>query len=203
MFQPASGATTLTPTWSTSDGCPAGYQGSAQIAIFNVSDTLLSSISTVAYNVNAPFHGELEGSIRAILKFAHVPNGGSLEFTVGCYSLPGGVGKFTWLQSSLVTLSSDGKSYSTSTPSGQWAESPGNQAKGPLAGSNAGAQGKAPANDNPGSGANTGSNASAPQAGGGGLGTPALAGLIAAACALAAGSAGFVWYRRRNRSRLM
>jgi len=110
-FNPPSGATTLTPTWSTSDGCPSGYQGSAQMAIFNVGSTLLSSISNVAYNVTGPFRGELDGSMRAILQFAHVPNGGSLEFTVGCYSQEGGTGNFTWIQSSLVTLSSDGKLY--------------------------------------------------------------------------------------------
>jgi hypothetical protein len=184
-FNPASGATTLTPTWSTSDGCPAGYTGSAQMAIFNVSGTLLSSISNVAYVVRGPFNGELDGSISAILRFAHVPNGGSLEFTVGCYSMIGAAGKFTWIQSTLVTLSSDGKSYSTSAPSGQWATSASNQAKGPLAGPNAGS-----------------ASASADQSGGG-LGAGALAGMIAAACALVAGTAGYVWYRRRNRSQLM
>jgi hypothetical protein len=194
-FSPASGATTLTPTWSTSDACPAGYQGSAQMAIFNVSSTLLSSISNVAYNVNRPFSGELDGNMRAILKFAHVTNGGSLEFTVGCYSQEGGTGKFTWMQSSLVTLSSDGKSYSTSAPSGQWAVSASNQAKGPLAGPNAGAQGH-------GSAANAASASTTADQAGGGIGAFAIA-LIAAACALAVGTAGYVLYRRRDRSRLM
>jgi hypothetical protein len=192
-FSPASGATTLTPTWSTTDGCPAGYQGSAQMAIFNVGSTLLSSISTVAYNVTGPFHGELDGSMSAILKFAHVPEGGSLEFTVGCYSQEGGTGKFTWMQSSLVTLSSDGNSYSTSTPSGQWAEAASNQAKGPLAGPNGGSAANA------GSGASAGSSSAGA---GGGSGALVIA-LIAAACALAVGTAGYVWYRRRDRSRLM
>jgi hypothetical protein len=193
-FSPASGATTLTPTWSTSDGCPSGYQGSAQMAIFNVSGTLLSSISSVAYNVRGPFSGSLQGSMGAILKFAHVRNGGSLEFTMGCYTQVGGAGNFTWIQSALVTLSSDGRSYSTSTPSGRWATSASNQAQGPLAGPNAAGTGAGTtANDASASGAEAG----------GGMGAPAIAGLVAAAGALAAGAAGFVWYRRRNRSRLM
>jgi len=195
-FNPASGATTLMPTWSTSDGCPSGYQGSAQMAIFDVNSTLLSSISNVAYNVQGPFSGELDGNIRAILRFAHVPNGGSLEFTVGCYSNAGGVGSFTWLQSTLVTLSADGKTYSTSTPSGQWATSASNKAQGPLAGANAAA------GTTPGTGAADIPRSSRSQAGGG-LPTAAIAGLIAGACALAAGSGGYVWYRRRDRSRLM
>jgi hypothetical protein len=183
-FNPASGDTTLTPTWSTSDGCPAAYNGSAQVAVFNVSGTLLSSISNVAYDVRGPFTGELDGSISAILRFAHVPNGGSLEFAVGCYSNIGAVGKFTWIQSTLVTLSSDGKSYSTSAPSGQWATSASNKAQGPLAGPNAGSE-------------------TGPAQAGGGADAPLIGGLIAAACALAVGASGYVWYRRRNRSSLM
>src|SRR5215469_4591121 len=56
-FSPASGATTLQPTWSTTDGCPVGYQGSAEVSIFDASGVLLSRISTVAYNVIHPFGG--------------------------------------------------------------------------------------------------------------------------------------------------
>ena len=190
-FNPASGATKLTPTWSTNDGCPSGYQGSAQLAIFNENATLLSAISGVAYSVKGPFSGELDGNLKAILRFAKVPNGGSLEFAVGCYSAEGATGKVDWLQSTLVTLSSDGTSYSTSTPSGQWAASSSNQAKGPLAG-----VGISAGTNNAGPGVN-------PTNAGGGMGAPAEAALIAGACALAAGSAGYVWYRRRNRSRLM
>jgi hypothetical protein len=189
-FSPASGATKLTPTWSTSDGCPSGYQGSAQMAIFDGNATLLSAISNVAYDVKGPFTGELDGNLGAILRFAKVPNDGSLEFAVGCYSQQGATGKVDWLQSTLVTLSSDGTSYSTSTPSGQWVASASNQAKGALAGVGVNA------------GTNTaghGANPTSP----GGMGAPAEAALIAGACALAAGAAGYVWYRRRNRSRLM
>lgn len=186
-FSPASGDTTLTPAWSTSDGCPTGYQGSAQIAIFNVSGTLLSSISNVAYSIQGPFSGQLDGSIGAILQFAHVPDGGSLEFAMGCYSMTGAVGKFVWIQSTLVTLSSDGTSYSTSAPSGRWATSASNQAKGPLAGPNAGSDHEL----------------GVPATPGGGIGAPALAALVSGACVLAAGAAGFIWYRRRDRSRLM
>jgi hypothetical protein len=187
-FSPASGGTVTTPTWSTSDGCPTGYQGSAQMAIFNVKGTLLSSISNVAYTVQGPFSGELDGSVGAILQFAHVPDGGSLEFTIGCYSMIGAAGKFVWVQSTLVTLSSDGKSYSTSAPSGQWTTSASNLAKGPLAGPNGGSDHQLGVPAPP---------------GGGGIGAPALAGLVAGPCALAAGIAGVIWYRRRDRSRLM
>jgi hypothetical protein len=160
------------------------------LAIFTENATLLSAISGVAYNVKGPFSGELDGNLGAILRFARVRNGGSLEFAVGCYSAEGATGKVDWLQSTLVTLSSDGTSFSTSTPSGQWAASSSNQAKGPLAGV----------------GISAGTNHAGPGVNpinAGGMGAPAEAALIAGACALAAGAAGYVWYRRRNRSRLM
>jgi hypothetical protein len=188
-FKPASGATALTPTWSTTDGCPTGYRGSAQMSVFTTGGMFLSSISNVAYDVTSSFSGTLDGKISAILRFAHVHDGGSLEFVVGCYSQIGGTGKFKWLQSTLVTVSSDGESYTTGAPGGQQ-------------GSTSGQAAATSATNNAGGTAVSNTSASGAYASGG-LGAPALAGLIAAACALVAGTAGFVWYRRRNRSRLM
>jgi len=189
-FSPASGASTSQPTWSTTDACPAGYQGSAEIAIFAADGRFLSFISNVAYNVNSPFHGELDGKMSAILKFASVPKGGSLDFTVGCYTGIGGTGRVRWMQSAQVNESSSGTSYTTSAPSGS-----AKSASGP------GALGTGRGKD--GAGAPVSNTSAAGASASGGLGTPALAGLIAAACALAAGAAGYVWYRRRDRSRLM
>jgi len=183
-FSPASGATTLQPTWSTTDGCPVGYQGSAEVSIFDASGVLLSRISTVAYNVIHPFGGTLDGNIAAILRYAHVSNGGALDFAVGCYSETGATGQVKWIQSTLVTLMSGGTSYTSSAPTGQQQRQQSASGAGAL-GTGAGPEG-AP---------------STPSTGG--IGAPLLAGLISAACALAAGTAGFVWYRRRNRSRLM
>lgn len=154
------------------------------MAIFDGHGTLLSRISPVAYNVNHPFKGTLDGSLAAILRFAQVGHGGTLNFAIGCWSLVGGTGTVTWVQSIAVTLSSSGTSYTTGAPTG-----PQQSASGPGA---SGTEGGAAA-----------SNASAASASGGGLGAPALAGLIAAACVLAAGSAAYVWHRRRDRSRLM
>jgi len=181
-FSPASGALTVTPTWSTTDGCPAGYQKSAQMAIFNASGVLLSRISPVAYDVTHSFSGTLDGNLSAILRYANVSGGGTLEFAVGCYTLVGGTGEVKWIQSTLVTASAGGTSYTTSAPSGQQ-----------HAASGAGA-----------SGTNSGPGAAPGNAGaGGGMGAAAEAALIAGACVLVAAAAGYVWYRRRDRSRLM
>jgi hypothetical protein len=193
VLKPASGAITLTPTWSTTDGCPAGHQASAVMAMFTTGGRMLSRISVTVSHVSSAFSGILDGNIGAILRFANVRNGGSVKWAVGCWSLEAGTGSVEYVQSTLVTLSSDGKSYTTSASSGQQ-------------GSTAGQAGAGSAANNAGGTAANAANAargSVARAGGGGMGAPPLAGLIAAACALAAGIAGFVWHRRRNRSRLM
>jgi hypothetical protein len=116
-FSPASGATTLRPAWSTADGCPAGYQGSAQMSEFDTNGRLASRISPVVGNVTKAFSGTLDGEIGALLGVTDIQKGGTIRFEVGCYSLEGGTGSVEFVQAALVTLSSSGTSY-TANPSG-------------------------------------------------------------------------------------
>jgi hypothetical protein len=189
-FNPASGAIQSNPTWSTTSGCPTGYVGSAQVSIFKPNGTFLSSISNVAYNVTKPFSGKLDGSMSAILTFAHVQKGGAIDFVLGCYSAVGATGNFTWVESTRVTLSSDGTSYTTSALTAQQGStsglSPGQVGSGSINGQGAAAKDTANASSS------------------GSMGAGALAGLIAGPCVLLAAIAGFIVYRRRqDRSRLM
>jgi hypothetical protein len=186
-FSPASGATNQTPTWSTNSGCPAGYQGSAQVSIFKPDGTFLSSISNVAYNVTNSFSGKLDGSMSAILKFADVSSGGAIDFVVGCYSQVGATGSFTWVDSTRVTVSSGGTSYTTAALSASQTS---------TSGLPAGTAGSGSINAQRVAATNTADTS--------GLGSGALAGLIAGPCVLLAAVAGFIVYRRRqDRSRLM
>lgn len=186
-FKPASGAIDSTPTWSTTNACPVGYQGSAQVSIFKPNGTFLSSISSVAYGVTNSFGGTLDGSMSAILKFAHVSNGGAIDFVVGCYSQVGATGKFTWIESTRVSLSSNGTSYTTTALSPQ---------QGSTAGLPAGNQGSSSTNAQGVSATNTASSS--------GMGSGALAGWIAGPVVVLAAIAAFIVYRsRRDRSRLM
>jgi hypothetical protein len=186
IFSPGDGPTTLAPTWSTTDGCPAGHQGSAQMAIFNGHGVLLSRISPVAYNVTHPFKGTLDGTIDAILRYAQVAKGGTLEFAVGCYSRVGGTGAVQWMQSDVVTLSSSGTSFTSSSPGGQQGSSSGQSGGSSSSALNLGA--------------NTGGATSA--AGGGG--SSALAAWLGGAAALVVAIVAVIWIRRRqDRSRLM
>src|SRR5271165_2544267 len=61
VLEPASGAVSLAPTFATTDGCPAGYQGSAQVSMFAANGTLISRISVAVPQPTAAFHGALDG----------------------------------------------------------------------------------------------------------------------------------------------
>jgi hypothetical protein len=166
------------------------------MAIFNSQGKFLSLISNVAYGVTTSFNGELDGTMAAILKFANVPKGGSLDFAVGCDSETGGTGSTVWMQPAIITLSSNGKSYTTSSSSGQQVN-PAGASGGERGHSGSGSKGSSGSSDAQGVAATDAGNSS-------GTGGGALAAFIAVPCALVAAIAGFFVYRRRqDRSRLM
>jgi hypothetical protein len=116
ILTPASGASTSRPTWSTTDGCPAGHQGSAEVSEFDSNGTLASRISIVVNGgLTAAFRGTFDGNIGALLRVTDIKKGGAVKFAVGCYSLEGGTGSVMFVQSTMVTLSSAGTSYTTSS----------------------------------------------------------------------------------------
>ena len=195
LLHPASGAATLKPTWSTPDGCPAGFQGSAEMSEFNTNGSYASRISFTVSPVTSAFKGILDGNIGALLRVTNIKNGGTVEFAIGCYSQIGGTGRVKWIQSTFLTLSSTGKSFTTrSSPpksaTGLQASttSNGQQASGSVNGQQASVSGQA-------------NSAYATKAGG--MSTPLEAALIAAACGLVVAILGVAWFRRRDRSRLM
>lgn len=121
ILHPASGASNLKPTWSTKDACPAGFRASAGLSEFGVGGTLGSRISAVVSGgLTRPFKGTLDGNVAMVLALgANVGNGQTSEWAIGCYSGPSGTGNVKWVQSTFVTLSADGKSYSTGSSAGK------------------------------------------------------------------------------------
>ena len=116
-LNPASGATTLTPTWSTTTACPVGYQTSAVLYELNTNGSIGSSISPTVSNVTSPFSGTLLGPVGKLFSLGtNVKNGGTSQWVVACSTGRGGTGKTTYVQSEKVTLSADGKSYTSSAP---------------------------------------------------------------------------------------
>jgi hypothetical protein len=193
-FHPASGAVTLKPTFSTSDGCPTGFQGSAEVSEFNTNGSFASRISYVVSPVVSAFKGILDGAVGPMLHVTNIKKGGTVEFAVGCYSLVGGTGNVRWVQATFLTLSSTGKSFTTSSapPASatalQLSPSQQQQASSSAKGQQTSAAGQT-------------DSAYATKASGGG--TQLEAGLIAGACGLVVAVLGIAWYRRRDRSRLM
>jgi hypothetical protein len=115
-LNPASGATTLQPTWSTTDGCPAGFQTSAEMADFTTGGTLISRISpVVSAGLTAGFSGTLDFSIGTLVNTAGIGSGGTVEFAIGCWSGSGGTGTVEYTQSTFVTVPTGGGSYTTSS----------------------------------------------------------------------------------------
>ena len=116
VLNPASGATTLTPTWSTTTACPAGFQTSAVLYALNANGSIGSSISPTVDNVISPFRGTLLAPVGKIFSLGtNVRDGGTSKWVVACSAGRGGTGKTTYVQSDNVTLSADGKSYTSST----------------------------------------------------------------------------------------
>jgi hypothetical protein len=199
ILKPASGTAKSIPKWSTTDACPTGFQGSAELAEFTTGGTLLSRISPTVSNITSAFSGTLDGTISALLHFAHVRAGGSLKWAVGCWSGPGGTGSVKYVQFTYVTLSSAGSSYSTSSTAAH-----------PASGSASGQPGSSSGNGQQGSGSANGQQASPSMHAESdsatvtrGMSPQVEAALIAAACGIVVASGGIAWHRRRNRSRLL
>jgi hypothetical protein len=115
---PASGATTAIPKWSTTIACPSGYQGSAIFVELNKDGSVASQIGEdTQQDVNTPFAGGLLGNVTTLLSVSNVANGTPATWVFECY--PNGdvtaTGPhFAYSQAIYVTVSADGKSFSSS-----------------------------------------------------------------------------------------
>ena len=112
-LNPASGPEGSSPTWSTTTGCPTGFQGSAVFRAVLASGQTFS-ISGATNTVTAPFRGTLELPVSEIQTVARVPNGGTMEFAVICFSGESLTGTSHREMDTFITFSADGKTYTTS-----------------------------------------------------------------------------------------
>ena len=112
-LNPASGPVSLTPTWSTSTACATGYQGSAVFRIIQPNGSTFS-ISSATNTVTTPFSGTLLDPIGLIQSVAGVPNGGTAELVVICFSGDSLTGNPNREMDTFVTFSGDGRMYTTS-----------------------------------------------------------------------------------------
>ena len=114
-LNPASGPTSSTPTWSTTVACPSGFQGSATFKEVHADGTTTNFISQIVNKTAAPFHGALQASIAQIQKMGGIPNGGTQELFVTCYSQYSGTGSARNEMDIYITYSASGSTYTTTS----------------------------------------------------------------------------------------
>jgi hypothetical protein len=114
QLNPPSGRVSLTPTWSTTAACPAGYQGSGILRIVEPNGSTFS-LSPVVDDVTVPFKGTMLDPLGLIQDVASVPNGGTAELVVLCFSGPALTGKLQREMDTYATFSANGFNYTTSS----------------------------------------------------------------------------------------
>jgi hypothetical protein len=112
-LNPASGPDHSSPSWSTTAACPTGFRGSAVFRAVLASGQTFS-ISPATNSVTAPFHGTLELPLNEIQTLARVPNGGTMEFAVICFSRASLTGTSQREMNTFITFSANGSTYTTS-----------------------------------------------------------------------------------------
>jgi hypothetical protein len=119
VLKPASGSTSISPTWSTRDACPAGYQTSAQLDATMWQSANFQWISGTVYPGNSPIAAGQQlmmgASVAEVQQVTHTPNGQTDKWVVRCAALQGGLGDRQFVQYLIVHFSADGKSYTTSS----------------------------------------------------------------------------------------
>jgi hypothetical protein len=116
-LNPTSGARTLSPTWSTTTGCPAGFQTNATLEVITdsttspdqqISDPVTANIAT------GPMSGTLTGgaTMNDIFAIPLGPLGETFEFVIDCHATGGVHGQY--VQSTFVTFNSDGTTWTSS-----------------------------------------------------------------------------------------
>jgi hypothetical protein len=120
-FSPASGPTTQSPVWITKGGCPAGHNGSAELAAFNLKGVFESRISLPIEGPgpyqSGPGSGVLDFNLKKVLLYAtpDVAPNGTIEVAVACYSGGAGLGQPVYVQAAFIHYSDGGARYTTSS----------------------------------------------------------------------------------------
>jgi hypothetical protein len=119
IIKPATGSTSVSPTWSTTDACPVGYQTSAQLyAVIHGGGDLFTWISGTLNPGNNPIPAgqglQFGDTVQQVQIYTKTPNGQTDKWVVRCSALNSGFGDREYVQSVFIHFSADGKSYTTS-----------------------------------------------------------------------------------------
>ena len=111
--------TSTSPTWSTTVGCPTGFQSSAVVKEVHSDGTTTNSVSVFVNSATVPLTGPipaqpLQATMAQIQSTGGIPNGGTQELFVICYAGNSGTGASQPFMNTFVTYSADGTTYTTS-----------------------------------------------------------------------------------------
>jgi hypothetical protein len=125
-LSPTTGTSATTTTWGTADGCPTGFQDTAELYAVNYNSspaTFIAVSGVVNLSGSSPIAAGqgLQDTVLNLLSDAGVPAGGSDEWVVKCSSVASALGTVAagtavYYQDIEVNLSSDGTTYTVSTP---------------------------------------------------------------------------------------
>lgn len=119
-LSPASGATTVTPSYSTNVGCPTGFQGSGTLYINDPGGGGVDALAQTNNSVATPFSGTDNFPISNELEVFPDLAGNTAEIFVQCNSGPSATGTSEDVMDTFITFNAAGTSYTTSStpPSG-------------------------------------------------------------------------------------
>ena len=110
--------TTTSPTWSTTVGCPSGFQSSAVVKSVHADGTSSSVsvfVNSATVSLTGPIPAQpLQATMAGIQSNAGIPNGGTQELYVICYSGNSGTGNAQPYMDIFVTYDATGANYTTS-----------------------------------------------------------------------------------------
>jgi hypothetical protein len=123
-FSPATGNTTVLPTWSTSDACPAGFNFATLMLINSDYTAALPDTSIIGAQEQpgtAPIVNQqitAGVSLYQEAQFAGYNPGDTLEAAVSCSQASGNSGTKQFVQDEFITLSATGFTTSATPPAG-------------------------------------------------------------------------------------
>jgi hypothetical protein len=118
-LSPASGATSLTPSWSTNVGCPSGDNGSGVLAGVGPDGSTLTFLSGFSNAVTGPITNgpALLANMAGLQSVVGTANGGTMEAVLLCFPGASGTGSSgTPTVDTFITFDATGANYTTGTP---------------------------------------------------------------------------------------
>jgi len=114
-LSPASGSTSTTPTFSSTEGCPTGYQGSATLYINDPEGGGWDQLANTINGAGAAFSGTFNNALSLELEVFPDLAGTTAEIFVQCASDSSGLGSTENVMDTFITFSADGTTYTTSS----------------------------------------------------------------------------------------